>query len=143
MSDPEAQATAESVRDRMFASDHAAHAHGMAVTAIGPGSATVTMAVQRNMLNGFGTCHGGFIGTLADTAFAYACNSWGPLAVASGYAIDLLKPAQEGDLLTATGSVVQQAGRTGVYDVSVHNQRGECIAVFRGRSHRLPHKEAA
>jgi len=138
----EPQATAEAVRERLFANDHAAQAHGMAVTSIGPGSATVTMTVQRPMLNGFGTCHGGVIATLADTAFAYACNSWGPLAVASGFAVDLLKPAHEGDVLTATATAVHQAGRTGVYDVAVHNPRGDCIAVFRGRSHRLPTKEA-
>ena len=132
----------QAVRNRMFAADAAAQALGMLVTAIGEGSATVTMTVRADMLNGFAICHGGLIGTLADTAFAYACNSFGPPTVASGYSIDLLAPGRDGDVLTAEAAVVSQAGRTGVYDVAVRNQRGERIAVFRGRSYRLASKEA-
>jgi acyl-CoA thioesterase len=132
-----AQATAERVRDAMFARDRAAQALGLAVTAIGPGTATVTMTVRADMLNGFAIGHGGLIATLADTAFAYACNAGDEATVASGFSIDLLAPAREGDVLTATGREVQRAGRTGVYDIDVRNQRGERVAVFRGKSYAM------
>jgi acyl-CoA thioesterase len=131
------QLTAERVRDGMFATDHAAQALGLAVTAIGPTGATVTMTVRRDMLNGFGICHGGLVATLADTAFAYACNAANEMTVASGFGIDLLAASREGDVLTAVARQVQQGGRTGVYDIDVHNQRGEAIAVFRGRSYTM------
>ena len=77
----------------------------------------------------------GLIATLADSAFAFACNSYNELTVASGFGIDLLAPGRGGDVLTATCHEVHKAGRTGVYDAEVRNQRGERIAVFRGRSH--------
>lgn len=131
------QAIAERVRDTMYETDRAAHALGMRVTAIAPGEATVTMTVRADMLNGFGICQGGLISTLADMAFAYACNSYGEMTVASGFDIDLLAPAREGDVLTAAGCVVSQGSRTGLYDISVTNQSGERIAAFRGRSYRL------
>lgn len=139
-SDP--QQIAEHVRAGMFANDRASQAMGMQVTAIGPGSATVTMTVRADMLNGFATCHGGMITTLADSAFAFACNSTNELTVASGLSIDFLAPGREGDLLTATASTVSHTGRSGLYDVSVHNQRGELIATFRGRAHRAKGKPA-
>ena len=129
------QQLAEHVRSAMFANDGASQALGMQVTAISPTSATVTMTVRADMLNGHATCHGGFITALADSAFAFACNAGNELTVASGVTIDFVAPGREGDLLTATAQEVQQAGRTGVYDVNVHNQRGEAIAVFRGRSY--------
>ena len=124
----------------MFRTDAAAHALGLQVTAISPGHATVTMAVRADMLNGFGICHGGLISTLADTAFAYACNSYNDLTVASGFDVDLLAAGREGDLLTAQAAVVSQAARMGVYDVEVRNQAGERVAVFRGRSYRIKGK---
>jgi acyl-CoA thioesterase len=133
----DAQALAERVRDGMYAKDAAAHALGMAVTAIGPGRATVTMTVRADMLNGFGLCQGGLVTTLADMAFAYACNSFNELTVASGFDVDLLAPGREGDVLTATGRVVSQASRMGLYDIEVRNQAGEMVAVFRGRSYRM------
>ena len=131
------QALAERVRDGMFAKDAAAHALGMTVTAMAPGHASVTMTVRADMLNGFGICQGGLVTTLADMAFAYACNSTNELTVASGFDVDLLAPGHEGDLLTAVGRVVSQGSRMGVYDVEVHNQKGERVAVFRGRSYRM------
>ncbi|MFM2053537.1 MAG: hydroxyphenylacetyl-CoA thioesterase PaaI [Pseudomonadota bacterium] len=136
----DAQRTAEFVGTGMMANDRACRALGMAVTRIAPGRATMTMTVRADMLNGFDICHGGYITTLADSAFAYACNSYNELTVASGLSIDFLAPAREGDLLTAEGAEVSQAGRTGVYDVTVTNQRGERIAVFRGRSYRMKGK---
>ncbi len=130
-----AQSTAESLRDRLYARDHAAQHLGLLVTAIGPDRATVTMTVQPNMLNGHATCHGGLLATLADTAFAYACNAGNELNVASGFAIELMAPARLGDALTASAAKVHRAGRTGVWDVDIHNDRGDRIAVFRGRSY--------
>jgi acyl-CoA thioesterase len=130
-----AQALAERVRDAMWAGDHATRMLGMQITSIGPGCASMRMTVRQDMLNGHDICHGGLITTLADSSFAFACNSYNELTVASGFAIDLLAPARLGDVLTATCTEVSKAGRTGVYDVAVHNQRGERIAVFRGRSH--------
>ena len=138
--DDAAQRTAERVRDRMLAADAAAHALGMQVSGIGPGCAMVTMAVRADMLNGFGICQGGLVTALADTAFAYACNSYNVKAVASGFSVDLIAPGREGDVLTARAALVSQAGRTGVYDAEVRNQHGERIAVFRGRSYRLQGK---
>ena len=129
------QQVAERVRAGMFAEDRAAQALGMQVTAIGPGHATLTMTVREDMLNGHAICHGGLIATLADTAFAYGCNSYDELTVASGFSIDFVAPGRLGDVLTARCDEVSRAGRTGVYDVTVHNQRGERIAVFRGRSY--------
>jgi acyl-CoA thioesterase len=130
-----AQQIAEATRDAMLRDDHATRALGMQVTRIGPGSATLTMAVRRDMLNGHATCHGGLIATLADSAFAFACNAYNELTVASGFDINLLAAARLGDVLTATAMELSRAGRTGVYDVSVVNQKGEAIAAFRGRSY--------
>ena len=138
--DDGAQQLAERVRDTMFATDRAAHALGMVVVAVGPGTASVAMSVREDMLNGFGSCQGGLIATLADMAFAYACNSWNEMTVASGFEVDLLGPARAGDRLLAEGRVVSQGARMGVYDIDVSNQRGERIAVFRGRSYRLKGK---
>jgi acyl-CoA thioesterase len=136
----EAQALAERVRDGMLRTDAAAHALGMRVMSISPGHASVAMTVRADMLNGFGICQGGLITTLADMAFAYACNSYNELTVASGFDVDLLSPARQGDELLARAGVVSQAGRMGLYDVDVRNQVGERVAVFRGRSYRLKGK---
>ena len=95
------------------------------------------MIVRPDMLNGHEICHGGFIFTLADSAFAYACNSYNLNTVASGCAIEFTAPAQRGATLTATAHERQLAGRTGVYDVEVANERGEAIALFRGKSYRI------
>ena len=129
------QALAERVRDAMWAGDQATRMLGMRITEVGPGRAVVEMAVRADMLNGHAICHGGLITTLADSAFAFACNSYNELTVASGFSIDLLAPGRLGDLLTATCTELSKAGRTGVYDTEVRNQRGERIAAFRGRSH--------
>ena len=131
------QAVADHVRHGMLANDRATRALGMEISAMGPGHATITMAVRADMLNGFDTCHGGYITTLADSAFAFACNSHNTMTVASGLSVDFLAPGREGDVLTARAVEVSLAGRTGVYDVTVRNQRGELIAVFRGRSYTM------
>lgn len=136
------QQVADHVREHMFARDRAAQHLGMQITAMGPGTATLTMSVRPEMLNGFDICHGGYITTLADTAFAYACNSYNELTVASGLSVDFVAPGRGGDVLTAAGKEVSLTGRTGVYDVTVSNQRGEVVAVFRGRSYRMKGKPA-
>lgn len=135
-------AVAELVRTSMYANDAASRAMGMQVTEIGPGTATITMTVRKDMLNGHYICHGGFITTLADSAFAFACNSYNELTVASGIAVDFLAPAREGDVLTARAVEANKAGRTGVYDVEVTNQHGQRIVLFRGRSYTVKGKPA-
>ncbi len=132
---PDAQRLADLVREGMYANDRASKALGMQVREVAPGRAVLTMTVREDMLNGHDICHGGLIATLADSAFAFACNSYNELTVASGFAIDLLAPARLGDVLTATCTEVARGGRTGLYDTEVVNQKGERIAVFRGRSY--------
>jgi acyl-CoA thioesterase len=95
------------------------------------------MPVRDDMLNGHAICHGGLIFALADSAFAFACNSYNLSTVASGCAIEFIAPAREGDVLTARARERQLAGRTGVYDVEVTNARGEVVALFRGKSYRI------
>lgn len=139
---PTPQQVAERVRDGMFATDRASKALGMTVTEIAPGRAVLTMPVRDDMLNGHDICHGGLITTLADSAFAFACNSYDELSVASGFSVDLVAPARRGDVLTARCVEVSKGGRTGVYDAEVTNQRGERIAMFRGRSYTMKGKPA-
>ena len=134
------QAIAAAVGSGMMAEDAASRGLGMKMEAMAPGYARMTMTVRPDMLNGFKICHGGFISTLADSAFAFACNSYNELTVAAGIVVDFIAPAQEGELLTAEAREVALAGRTGVYDVTVTNQRGETIAVLRGRSYRMKGK---
>ncbi|MDT9001778.1 hydroxyphenylacetyl-CoA thioesterase PaaI [Paucibacter sp. APW11] len=134
------QQLAEAVRDAMFREDHASKGLGMEILAVGPGSSTLRMPVRQDMLNGFAICHGGLITTLADSAFAFACNAYNELTVASGITIDIVAPARLGDVLTAVAHEVSLAGRTGVYDVNVRNQRDELVAVFRGKSYRIKGK---
>ena len=136
------QAVADQVRDGMFANDSASKSLGMQLLEVAPGAATLQMTVRGDMLNGHESCHGGFIAALADSAFAYACNSYNELTVASGFSVDFMAPAREGDLLTARCSEVSKAGRTGVYDAEIVNQRGERLAVFRGRSYTLKGRPA-
>ena len=133
----EAQALAERVADAMYPRDRASQSLGIKVAKVGPGHAELTMTVRPDMLNGHAICHGGFIFTLADSAFAFACNSYNLTTVASGCVIDFIAPAREGDALTAIAQERSTSGRTGVYDIEVHNQRGEKIAFFRGKSYRI------
>lgn len=136
----DAQRVAEAVRDTMFANDRASKGLGMRIEAIGPGTATLSMTVREDMLNGFDICHGGFVTTLADSCFAFACNSHNEVTVASGFAIDIVAPSRQGDVLTASAVETSLTGRTGVYDIRITNQRDELIAVFRGRSYRIKGK---
>ena len=120
--------------ETMFASDDASRMFGIELLDYGPGWARAQLIVRDEMLNGHGICHGGVIFALADTAFACACNSWGPVTVAAGADIVFVAPARGGDILTAEGRVRARYGRNGVYDVTV-TRGGELVAEFRGRSH--------
>ena len=134
------QQLAEATRDAMWKDDRASRSLGMQVLAVGPGSATLTMTVREDMLNGHDICHGGLVTMLADSAFAYACNAYNEVTVASGFDVNLIAAAHRGDVLTAVVAEVAKAGRTGVYDVTVSNQRGEPLAAFRGRSYTMKGK---
>ncbi len=127
----------ESAARALFANDRASQQLGMALLAVEAGVASVSMTVRNDMTNGHGICHGGFIFALADSAFAFACNSHGPATVAAAVAIDFLVPAKAGDVLTAVATERWLRGRTGLYDLSVSRADGTVIAHARGRSHRL------
>jgi acyl-CoA thioesterase len=131
------QELAELAARTMYDNDAASQGLGARVVSVAPGLASMTMTVRADMLNGHKTCHGGFIFALADSTFAFACNSRNMATVASGCSIDYLAPAFEGDVLTAEAVEYSLAGRTGVYDVHVRNQDGKRIAIFRGRSYRI------
>jgi len=129
------EALAAKVGDTMFAVDVASKdTMGMELLLCAPGHARMRMQVRDFHLNGHGICHGGFIFTLADSTFAFACNSHNNNAVAAAASIEFLKPAQLGDVLTSTGVEQVLVGRHGVYDMTVRNQRDEVIALFRGKS---------
>ena len=121
----------------MYPRDHASKMLGMRLDSIAPGSAQMTMRVRPDMCNGHGICHGGLIFTLADSTFAYACNSYNINAVALGCAIDFMAAGKDGDTLTAVGEMRQQGSRTGLYDITVTNQDGQTIAMLRGKSYRI------
>ncbi len=123
--------------DKLYGSDQASQMLGMTIDSIAPGSARVSMRVRPDMVNGHGICHGGLIFALADSAFAFACNSHGDNTVAAGAAIEFLSPGRIGDLLTASASERWRAGRSGIYEIEVRNDRGEAVALFRGRSHQV------
>lgn len=129
------QAIAEQAVARMWEADHASQAMGMEVGQVNPGRAVVTMRVRDDMVNGHGICHGGHIFTLADSSFAFACNSHGPTTVAQAADITFLAPARRGDLLQAVAVERWRKGRNGITDVTVtRTNDGEAIAEFRGRS---------
>ncbi|MFD2366889.1 hydroxyphenylacetyl-CoA thioesterase PaaI [Pseudoduganella sp. GCM10020061] len=133
----QALALARRVGQAMYERDSASQAMGMRLVEIRPGYALMSMPVRADMLNGHAICHGGHIFTLADSAFAFACNSHNNVTVGAGCTIDFLAQAQEGDVLTAEAVEVSLSGKTGVYDVRVCNQDGRAIALFRGKSHRI------
>ena len=135
-----AQTLAVKVSQAMLAQDRVAQDLDIRLLSVGAGSATMRMTVQERMLNGFAICHGGYITILADTAFAYACNSYNDVAVASSLGIEFIAAVQGGDVLTAVASEISLAGRTGLYDIDISNQVGKRVAVMRGRSYRLKGK---
>jgi acyl-CoA thioesterase len=129
-----ALARAREVGRLMMADDRAARHLGIELLDIGPGRARMQLVIRAELTNGHGICHGGYIFLLADTTFAYACNSHNRRTVAAGCTIEFLAPAHDGDTLTAEGVEQHLAGRHGVYDIRVHDQRGKLIALFRGKS---------
>lgn len=134
------QEIAEKVRDGMFANDTVAQFFGMEFIDVAPGYVKMSMKIRPEMLNGFKICHGGMVTTLADTAFAYACNSSNEQTVASGLSMDFIAPSFENEILVAEAKEVSQAGRIGVYDITVTKSTGELIAVMRGKSYRIKGK---
>lgn len=140
------QDRAERCAELMFARDAASAALGMKIHAIGPGTATLTMQVRADMLNGHGICHGGFIFTLADSCFAFACNSYNQNTVAQQNQITYVAPGKADERLTACATEASRTGRSGVYDVTVSGEDGRIVALFRGLSrsikgHHFPEEE--
>jgi len=127
---------AERCAAAMWAGDAASADLGMVIEEVGPGYARISMAVEQRMLNGHGLCHGGFIFALADSAFAFACNSRNERSVAQHCAITYLRPARGGERLVATVRELAQAGRSGLYDVQVVGDEG-VVAEFRGQSRQI------
>lgn len=129
------EALAHAVGQAMFAVDTASKdTMGMQLLSCTPGCAVMRMEVKPLHLNGHQICHGGFIFTLADSTFAFACNSYNLSTVASGCSIEFLRPGKAGDVLTATAQERVRSGRHGIYDIEVRNQRDEVVAMFRGKS---------
>lgn len=124
--------------DAMWAEDNASRGLGMTIEAIGPGSAALSMTVRPEMVNGHGLCHGGFIFTLADSAFAFACNSRGQRHVAQHCQVTFVAPGRLGMRLTAVAQERQRAERSGIYDITVRDEAGAVIAEFRGHSRAIP-----
>ena len=123
--------------EAMYGNDAASQALGITIDAVGPGTAQARMTVETNMVNGHGICHGGYVFTLADTAFAFACNTYDDVTVAAGADVTFLSPVAAGTTLTATATERARRGRSGLYDVTVATEAGEVVAEFRGRSRSL------
>ena len=134
----DAQEVARLSTEEMWRGDAASRMLGMDVAEVGPGTAVLRMTVRDDMVNGWGSCHGGILATLADSAFAVACNSRGTVTVGAGFDITILAPASLGDVLVATARERALRGRSGVYDVTLTRVGSdEVVAEFRGRSRSL------
>ncbi|MEY3722013.1 MAG: hydroxyphenylacetyl-CoA thioesterase PaaI [Pseudomonadota bacterium] len=133
----DAAALARATGEHMYARDRATQGLGIELLEVRPGYARMQMVVRNDMLNGHAMCHGGFIFTLADSTFAFACNSYNVQTVAAGCTIEFLASAFEGERLQAEASEQSRGGKTGVYDVVVTNPEGRKIALMRGKSHQL------
>ena len=136
------EALARACADAMWEDDPASRSLGMVLEQVGPGTARMAMEVRADMVNGHGMCHGGFIFTLADSAFAFACNSYNERTVAQHCAITFLRPARLGMGLIATATERSRAGRSGIYDITVTALDGPngdiaTIAEFRGNARGL------
>ena len=133
----DARRRARAAADALYAGDTASHSLGIELLDAAPGCVRVAMTVRADMVNGHGICHGGVLFTLADSAFAFACNSHGQPMVAAGASIEFLAPAPRGARLTATATETSRTSRGGIYDVVVARETGEPLAYFRGRCARL------
>ena len=121
----------------MWTDDRASQAMGMRLDSVGPGRATIAMRVRDDMVNGYGLCHGGYVAALADSAFAFACNTYDEVTVAAGFDVTFVTSARLGDDLLAIACERARYGRSGLYDVSVQDAGGRVVAEFRGRSRSL------
>lgn len=130
--------TARLAAAAMWADDRASPSLGMEIVSVGPGRATLAMRVGDTMVNGLGICHGGFVFTLADSACAFASNSYNQRAVLQTGQISLLAPARIGMRLLAEATERHRGERTGIYDVTVRSEAGETIAEFRGQVRSIP-----
>ncbi len=128
------QAVAEACAKAMWVDDRASQALGMVIERIAPGEAVLSMTVREDMANGHGICHGGFVFALADSAFAFACNTYDQRTVAQHCTVTYLRPGRRGDRLTAHAVERSRSGRSGIYDVTVSDAAGETVAEFRGHS---------
>lgn len=128
------QMTAQRCADTMLGNDKSSAAMGITINVVEPGTVIASMTVREDMLNGFDVIHGGLTFTLADTAFAFACNSYNQMAVAASANIEFLRPAVVGDELAASATEDHRGRRSGYYTVEVRNQRKELVALFHGRS---------
>jgi acyl-CoA thioesterase len=131
----EAQRIADLSAQALFASDHASRNLGIGIAEVRPGFARLRMTVRADMVNGHGMCHGGIVFALADSAFAVACNTYNAVTVAAAASIDFLAAAHVDDELTAEARELWRSKRSGIYEITVLNQRGDPVALFRGRSH--------
>jgi acyl-CoA thioesterase len=136
-SSAQAQHLAEQVAQALFANDKTSQALGISLVEVRPGYARLAMLVRGDMVNGHRMCHGGMVFTLADSAFAFACNSYNESTVAAAASIDFLAASHEGDELTAVATELWRTRRNGIYEIAVTNQKGARIALFRGRSYRI------
>lgn len=132
------QADVDRARTALWREDWASQALGMVLREVSAGRARVEMTVRRDMLNGFGLCHGGILTTLGDTAMAFASNSHNERAVATNLAMEFLAPGREGDVLVAEAREISRTRRTGLYDATITNPAGQVIALLRGRVQRVP-----
>src|SRR6516165_10229571 len=137
MATDSAQRRAERAAAALYQRDRASQALGMRLAGVRPGWAQVVMPVRPDMVNGHGVCHGGIVFALGDSAFAFACNSYNDSTVAAAASIDFLIAVRAGDELTAEATEVWRTRRNGIYEISIRNQHGERIALFRGRSYRV------
>ncbi|MBZ0217466.1 MAG: hydroxyphenylacetyl-CoA thioesterase PaaI [Fimbriimonadaceae bacterium] len=131
---PNPDVMAKRCAEAMLKADKASQVLGMKLISVAPGQAEMSMTVREDMVNGHNVCHGGFIFTLADSAFAFACNTYNQSTLAQSCEITFLKPVLSGDRLTALAHEVWREGRSGVYDIEVTNQSGTKVALFRGKS---------
>ncbi|MFR0690654.1 hydroxyphenylacetyl-CoA thioesterase PaaI [Enterobacterales bacterium AE_CKDN230030158-1A_HGKHYDSX7] len=134
---PDATQLARACAEAMYERDQATRRMGIQLLDAGPGSARLSMRVREDMIQGHGTCHGGYLFALADSAFAFACNSYNDATVAIGCSIDYVAPAREGDELIASACEQSRSGRTGNYDVRIENSQGQLIALFHGKSYKV------
>ena len=140
MGSPDAVAIARASAEAMWAEDNASRGLGMRLERVGPGSAVLSMEVTAAMVNGLGVCHGGFIFTLADSACAFASNSYNQRMILQSSQITLIAPARLGMRLVAEGVERHRIERSGIYDVTVRSGAGEAIAEFRGQVRSIPGK---